>query len=119
MDEDPRAPWLRKLVAYVIPIEPVLEALSSLPYDCPEDLVHVSPQDLVAIIDRWSQGELTPEQITDWADLLEMRDGVGFASPHADEVSESIFRLANPTLEGQVTPGVLQAIRSSLRALAG
>jgi hypothetical protein len=119
MAEDPRGPLLRRLVAYEIPIEPVLEALANLPYDCERDLVQLTPRDIVAIIDRCARGELSIEQATDWADLLESRDGIGFAPPHSERTSEALFRIGNPTLQGEVTPQVLSALRAELDSLAG
>jgi hypothetical protein len=114
MNDDPRAALLRRLVAYELPIEPVLEALAELPRGCDDDLALVAPEDVVRIIDRCASGELTIAQATDWADLLEARDGVGFASPHGGRVAATVSRIANPDLHGPVTVGVLAELRAAL-----
>ena len=119
MADDPRGPLLRRVVAYEMPIEPVLEALANLPYDCERDLVQVTPRDVVSMIDRCARGDLSIDQLTDWADLLESRDGVGFAPPHAEHISEALFRIGNPTLQGAVTHQVLSDLRAKLVSLAG
>jgi hypothetical protein len=117
MTEDPRAPLLRRVLAYELPIKPVLESLAALPYDCGDDLVLVSPKDVIQIIDRCTSGELSVAQATDWADLLEARDGVGFAQPRAERVAEIISRIANPTLYGDLTLDVLGELRAELAGL--
>jgi hypothetical protein len=112
MTHDPRAPLLKRVLAYELPIEPVLESLAELPFDCDEDLVTVSAADIVRIIDRCLSGTLSLQQVTDWADLLEMRDGVGFDGSNPQRISEIISRLANPTLYGDLTLGLLRELRT-------
>jgi hypothetical protein len=64
-----------RLVAYELPIEPVLQALAAFPLDS-DELVRLGRSDLVAILDRFLSGRLTADQVTDWADQVEVRDDV-------------------------------------------
>ena len=118
MNEDPRACLLRKMLAYELPIEPTIESLAALPYDCDTDLVLVTPNDIIRIIDRHASGEMSADQVVEWADFLEIRDGVGFASPHGDRLKEIVWQLANPLINGEITPAVVKELRLELAGLA-
>ena len=118
MTEDPRVPLLRKIVTYDGPIEPAMEALSKLPYDCDVDLVTIGLADLLSVIDRCIASELTVDQLAGWAEFLEIRDGVGFAPLHRDRLSEIVWELANPTINGEITRQRLIALRAELAGLA-
>jgi hypothetical protein len=52
--------------------------------------------------------------VTDWADLIECREDIGYA-PMNEHLGEVVFRLANPNLNGPVTREVALEIRSQLR----
>jgi hypothetical protein len=118
MNEDPRACLLRKMLAYELPIEPTIESLAALPYDCDADLVLVTPTDILQITDRHASGDLSVEQVVEWADFLEVRDGIGFAPPHGDRLKEIVWQLANPLINGAITPAVLRDLRLELAGLA-
>jgi len=118
MNEDPRAGLLRRMLAYELPIEGTVESLAALPYDCDTDLVLVTPNDIIQIIDRQASGELSVEQVVEWADFLEVRDGVGFAPPHCDRLKEIVWLLANPPINGEVIRAVLNDLRLELARLA-
>jgi hypothetical protein len=113
---DNRKHLLARLVAYELPIEPVLEALSSLPADSNEEPVSVRRADVVSIIDRFLDGELTPDQVTDWADQIELREDVGVEEGHREAVRDAVFRLANPNLRGPITLQMARALRRRLLA---
>jgi len=106
------------MLAYELPIEPTIQSLTALPYDCDADLVLVTPKDILQIIDRHANGELSLEQLVDWADFLEVRDGVGFAPPRGDRLKEIVWQLANPLVNEEITPAVLKALRSELAGLS-
>ena len=109
-----RAQLLRALVAYELPIEPVLADLRSFGWDAPNPLVLVTREDIVRILDCYLAGELGAAEVTDWADLLECREDIGFPGGDEDVLSDALFRLANPNLRGDVTPELGQIIRREL-----
>jgi hypothetical protein len=115
-DEDRRA-LLAALVRYELPVEPVLNQLASLPWDSTEEMVRIGVSDIVAILNRFIDGELSAEQVTEWADLLEVRDDVGIDPRHGNALREIVFRLANPNLRDAVTPALVSSIRVELLGL--
>ena len=63
----------------------------------------LAPQDIVAVLQRYLCGELSGEQVEDWANLIEaVSVGVGITG--SERILEVINNLANPVLEGSLTP---------------
>jgi hypothetical protein len=112
--KDSLAQLLRALIGYELPVEPVLAALRSFGWDAPEPVVLLTREDIVRILDRYLAGKLTTEQVTDWADLVECREDIGFPSGDEDVLREAVFRLANPNLRGEVTHDLGQIMRRQL-----
>jgi len=102
------------LVAYELPIEPVLADLRSFGWDASEPLVLLTREDIVRVLDRYLAGELTAEQVTDWADRVECREDIGFSGGDEDVLADAVFRLANPSLRDELTPELGQIIRREL-----
>jgi hypothetical protein len=112
-----RRALLAALVRYELPVEPVLNQLASVPWDSTEELAQIGAPEIVAILDRLIKGELSAEQVRDWADLVEVRDDVGLDPRHENALREIIFRLANPTLCDAITPVLVGSIRMELLGL--
>src|ERR1035437_3981961 len=98
---------LESAVRLDMPLAAPREVLRRFPWDCDAPLVTLQAADVVAVIDRFLDGELSPEQAADWADLLEVRDDVefGVVAGSPDAVKDAIWLLANPetNLPGGVT----------------
>jgi hypothetical protein len=109
--QESRKQTVARLVAYELPIEPVLQALAAFPFDC-EELVHLRRSDLLAILDRFLAGRLTADQVTDWADQVELRDDVGLEVGFEIQLRDAIFRLANPILNEPVTSELAMRLRA-------
>ena len=109
-----RVQLLRALIAYELPIEPVLADLRGFGWDAPHALVVLTRDDIVRILDRYLAGELGAAEVTDWAELLECREDIAFPGDDEDFLSDALFRLANPNLRGDVTPELAQNIRREL-----
>jgi hypothetical protein len=114
-----RKALLAALVRYELPVEPVLNRLASVPWDSTEELARIGAADIVSILDRFIDGELSAEQVTEWADLLEVRDDVGVDPHHENALRDIIFRLANPNLRDAITPAMASRIRIEILGLDG
>ena len=73
-------------------------------------LATLSVHDVLPVLERFLAGDLTAEQLTDWADLIECREDIACADKPID-LSKIVFRLANPNLRGPVTVAVVEKIR--------
>lgn len=105
---------MHTLMAYALPIEPTLATLASFGWDIEVPLVSLSTDAVAQVFERYLSGQLTSEQLTDWADLIECREDI-FLPTEPVNLSEWIFRLGNPNLHGPVTPSLVAEMRDALR----
>jgi hypothetical protein len=106
---------LHSLLEYELPIEPTLAELAAFGWDAEEPSAYLSPKHIEKVLRRYLIGELTAEQVTDWADLVECREDIG-AEENETWLNDFIFRLANPNLSEAITPGVAREILKELSA---
>jgi hypothetical protein len=111
-----RASALRSLIAYEQPLDPILVALRSHGWDASEPLAILTSADVISILERYLSGDLTAQQVADWADLVECREDIELPQMGTASISDAVFHLANPNLRGELTPQVAERIRSALRS---
>ena len=99
IDKD-RRKAVSNLIQWNAPLPELAAGIRKFPWDCDEELVELDQWDIGRALDRFVEGELTAKDIEDWANLIEGRDDIKFAS---DDVLETIHWLANPYLEGVLT----------------
>ena len=107
-----RADLLAKVVRYELPLEETLVMLRAYGWDSDKELLILSGPDVLSIIDRFLTGDITARQLQHWAELLEMRDDLGYDEDRADLLRRIIFRLANPEANGTITRGLVSEIRA-------
>jgi hypothetical protein len=84
------------------PLAQISVQLRAFPWDPEDDLVVLRPEHVVGLLERFLGGELQSRDVHDWADLVECREDIGLDPRHADALSDVIFQLANPDLQGQL-----------------
>src|SRR4029077_10806927 len=89
---------LRMLVEYSSPLEHIKVQLGKHPFDTDECLFVITPAHIRDILDRFLGGALTAKQVEDWANLIEMRDGLEFADGDYGPSRQCLHELANPLL---------------------
>jgi hypothetical protein len=109
-----RRDCLRALIDYRLPVEVTLQELAAFGWDSPETVVILEREDVLMLLRRYLAGELSSEQVTDWADLVECREDIGFPESQAEVLSRIIFRLANPSINGSVTRELAEQIQLEL-----
>ena len=107
---------LHALIEYSLPIDNAIARLANEPWDAPEPLVYLSAEDVERILQRFLDGELTHEQVTDWADLLECREDIA-PKPGQEVLTEVLFRLANPYLASPVTRAGAEEMQIAVRSI--
>jgi Ca2+-binding EF-hand superfamily protein len=53
--------------------------------------------------EKCRDGQITTEELANWADAITLRDDIGFET---DEMLEIIFELANPEVNGKISETV-------------
>jgi len=114
-----RRDCLRALIDYHLPIERTLQDLAAFGWDAAEDLAILDREDVLNLLRRYLAGELTSEQVVDWADLVECREDIGFSEGQAGVLSHTIFLLANPNINGDVTHALAERIQRELGGREG
>ena len=111
-----RAEILNELVRYELPSAPLMQELSALGWDWLGDtpLVTIKKKDILRIIDRFLGGDISAEQLQEWAENLEVREDVAF-----DEVDEKLldnvfFRIATPFINEPLTVESVSRLKTEL-----
>jgi hypothetical protein len=110
-----RTESLRALIEYDLPIEPTLRELAEHGWDSKHELVVLERTAVLRILQRYLDGELSADEVADWADLVECREDIGTPEGRGDVVSQVIFRLANPNINGEITRQVIEQIQALLK----
>jgi hypothetical protein len=109
-----RAELLGKVVRYELPLDETLVMLSAYGWDSDQELYQLSGEDVISLLDRYLEGALTAAQVQHWAELLEMRDDIGFEVKHTALLKQIVSRLANPEINGVITRTLVVAIQAQL-----
>ncbi|MFT4054916.1 MAG: hypothetical protein QM681_10450 [Novosphingobium sp.] len=90
---------LNSLISFDLPLDALSVALQAFAWDWSEPpLARLDGGAVVAVLRRWTRGEITDADVEAWANLLEGREDVAFDATAAT----AIFDLANPELQGSL-----------------
>lgn len=107
-----RTSLLRRVIRYELPLADTLVLLQAYGWNSDEELATLTAADVVALLDRFFTGELSAAQIQHWAELLELREDVGFEALWAEHLSLVVRQLATPEVFGEITPVLLRRMRN-------
>lgn len=115
-----RAEILEELVRFDRPTEPLMRELSSLGWDWNgEPLLTLQKAHLLRIIDRFLAGDITAEQLQQWAENLEVREDVAFDQEEEELLDDVFFRIATPFINEPLTRESVQEMRDELTRKEG
>jgi hypothetical protein len=100
---------LKEIASFTKPVSDLKQKAKSLSWDSIESVPLPNSQ-VVEVIDRCLNHEFSNGDLIEWANLVESRETYEMS----EECKEAIFRLANPALEGELTPEQLDDIKQSL-----
>jgi|SRR6185369_1136425 len=101
---------LQELVEFREHPSEMRSALSAFEWDSDEELIQMEKRQIATVLQKFISGEITSEEVEDWANLIEGRDDVDYA-----EVAEILHILANPAITYQLTPSVATNLIDKLR----
>ncbi len=70
--------------------------LKAYVWDSDEELVTLTKENIISILDRYLRSELTAKEVEDWADAIDQRDDVKFGMENDDDTIYIVGDLANP-----------------------
>jgi hypothetical protein len=94
---------LERLVTFAAGIEELTGLLSGIPWDADEALVTLSRVEIASVLTRYIEGEISERDLVEWANLLEMREDIGYQTSFEEMISNFVFEAANPELEGRAS----------------
>jgi type III secretory pathway component EscV len=100
MTSPQRIEILRRVVRLDGPISELNALLETLPWDASEHGVEISADDVKDILKNYLAGKLSSADVEAWANLIECREDFSMTPA----VLQLVFVLANPVLEGKLTP---------------
>ena len=90
---------LLDLVHFKNNIDTLKNMLSQIGFDSEIELVSMSRDNIVEILQRSLDKKISFLELEEWANLIECRDDIGFED---EKTQEMIFKLANPYLYGKL-----------------
>jgi hypothetical protein len=93
---------VQSLARFDTPLNLLRDYLAPFSFDWPgAPLAILRREHLLAVLDRWQRGELSGEDVEEWANLVEVRDDLDH--DRADSaVGRAVFDLANPDIQGRL-----------------
>lgn len=90
---------LLDLVHFKNNIDALKNMLSQIGFDSETELVSMSRDDIVEILQSSLDKKISFLELEEWANLIECREDIGFEDEKTQEI---IFKLANPYLYGKL-----------------
>jgi hypothetical protein len=110
-DEDRRRAALTDLIQVNGPVADCAATVRSFPWDHDEDLYTIGRPDARAALAKFTAGEISADELLQWAEAIECREDVGFTD---DLVSKLIFALATPEINEPISPESIAAWQTRL-----
>jgi hypothetical protein len=115
MSEDTRRDTLNSLIKFSKSMDDVSIALSELEFDCEEDVCELRRDDIINVLERYIADEISASDVERWADLIEMRDGIGYEEKNEDLIIATIQDLATPELSEELDKHKAERLIFNLR----
>lgn len=100
---------LASLLCFDRPLVEIESLLGSLGWG-EEPLVTLRRENIASVLRRYLAGEIDAATVEEWANLIEGRDDVEFASPDEEVIIQAIHDLANPVLQGRLADIALDVL---------
>ena len=94
---------LKNLAEFSKPIVELSNDLLSLTWDYEGKPFIIHSDQVLEVLNRYVSGNLSSEEIENWANLIECREDMDFDKEERVTLEKIIYQLANPVLEGEIT----------------
>ena len=114
--QDNKASILLDLLHFKNNIDTLRNMLSQIDFDSETELVSMSRDDIVEILQRSLDKKISFLGLEEWANLIECREDIGFDD---EKTQEMIFKLANPYLYGELYEKQVLSYLNELKGVDG
>lgn len=115
MDNNQRRVLLSQLINFEKDPKELIKQLGSFEWDCEFELVTLEKEHLENALDLYLSKKIRNTEIQFWAESLECREDVAVNESQAEVISQSIFWLANPEINYQITPELAKKIKKGIQ----
>lgn len=77
--------------------------LKSLDWDFDGEPLVLEKKHVTSALYLYISGAKSANQLEHWANLIEMREDIDFDDAYEELINDTIYKLANPELEGELT----------------
>lgn len=105
---------LKDLIAFNKSAAALADDLSRFDWDYEGQPLVVSALQVEGVLRRFMAGERSAKELEDWANLIECREDLEFEESKRDLIENVIHRIANPVLEGEITPALCEMLLGML-----
>jgi hypothetical protein len=106
---------LEDLLGLRTPVHDALRRLGSYPWDSDVALVTFTRSDAERVLAELTEGRVTGELCSEWANALEGRDDVGLEPGSEDLLKDFLFEAANPEITRPLSPAWARQWRARLQ----
>ena len=114
--QDNKTSILLDLVYFKNNIDTLKNMLSQIGFDSEIELVSMSRDNIVEILQRSLDKKISFLELEEWANLIECREDIGFED---EKTQEMIFKLANPYLYGKLDEKQVLSYLNELKGVDG
>jgi len=105
---------LSDLVSFSKPLNNISNELSELDWEYEGDAFIIRAIQIIEVLQRYISGEIKSMEIEEWANLIECREDIEFEKDKRNILENTIYQLANPVLEGDITPEICKKLLMTL-----
>ncbi|MEZ8185569.1 hypothetical protein ACED29_07050 [Shewanella sp. 5S214] len=87
-------------------------------WDSENELVTLTPQHIINVLNQYTSGEVSNAEVQDWANAIEQRDDIGLLETHKETLDEMVFWLANPVINYPITLELTERVIDNLHTNA-
>lgn len=105
---------LSDLVGFSEPLSNISNELSKLDWEYEGEPFIIRAIQIIEVLQRYVSGEIESIEIEEWANLIECREDIEFEKDKRNMLENAIYQLANPVLEGDITPEICKKLLMTL-----
>lgn len=94
---------LRNLLEFAKPLDELRSSLATFGWDFRDIPLTMTSDHLNNVIGRYLKGELSAQQVEDWANIVEGREDISLRPKDAQLLHDIVYELANPKLTEELS----------------
>lgn len=103
-DEASRIGVLRDFLELNCPLQLALDRISKIPWSSDKDLIVLTSENIIGVLNRFLNGELSRSDVKAWAEEVELREDIGIEPDPNDLLIDVLFEVANPEITYELDP---------------